>query len=275
MLDFAHMQKDSIALGGFRVILSTKADGNMSALYGDGDEVSARRDAFCRAHGVNPSDIVFIEPRHTGSLALVSREEGGATGGAVAFEYDPFMKASAIDADFSDYIDAVDGLLTVDPTIAVALLSGDCVPLVLADEETGLHGILHVGLLGLLNDITGTLGDALTAMLVPIWRVKFYMGPHISAMQYDLSKSGMWERVGKQALEKCPWIADFIDHRTGGAFLDLAAALDSRLALIDVKPESIVRDSRGTAEIGSEFLSHFKSKRENVPNGRFMTLVGR
>jgi len=262
-------------MSDFRIILSTKADGNLSFLHGDRAEVESNRAAFYAAHGINARDIAFIEPRHTGSVAVVGRKGKAKVEGETISVLEPFLKAPAIDADFPDYLTAFDGLVTFDPTASVALLSADCVPLVVIDEVTGLHGILHVGLLGLLNDITGAFAEILRSHSIPADRIKFYFGPHISASDYDLSKSGMWKRVGTQALERCPWLDQFISRRDGGQFLDLAGALKFRLVHIGALSGNMTFDSRSTAEEGSEFFSHYLAKRNGVPNGRFMTVVGK
>jgi copper oxidase (laccase) domain-containing protein len=251
-------------IAGFRVILSVRADGNMSSAHGEAGEAEARRGAFCGSHGIDHSKVAFIEACHTGSVALVGR-----------LTTVPFLRAPIIDADFPAYLTAFDGLLSLDQDIPIALLSGDCVPLVVADEVTGLHGILHVGLLGLLNDITGTCAQVLGSLSIPADRVNFHLGPHISADSYDLSKSGMWKRVGEQALERCPWVGEFISHRDGGDFLDLARALESRLAHIGALPSRISVDGRDTAGQSGAFFSHFRAVQEGIQNGRFMTLVGR
>jgi polyphenol oxidase len=233
----------------------------MSGNFGDPAEVVARRSVFCSARGIDPARIAFIEACHTGSIALIKK--GG--------ERLPFMKAPAISADFPSYLTAVDGLLSLDPEVPVALLSADCVPLIVVDEVTGLHGILHVGLLGLLNDIVGTCAEALASLSIPVSRVSFHLGPHIGAASYDLSKSGMWERVGTEAREKCPWIGEFINP---AGFLDLGKAVEARLLAIGAVAEHVSRDGHDTAGAGDKFFSHYKAQRKLVENGRFMTLVG-
>lgn len=233
----------------------------MSGNFGDPAEVLARRSAFCSARGIDHARIAFIEACHTGSVALIKK--GG--------ERQAFMKPPAISADFPSYLTAIDGLLSLDPKVPVALLSADCVPLVVVDEVTGLHGILHIGLLGLLNDIVGTAAVALDSLSIPVARVRFHLGPHIGAASYDLSKSGMWERVGAEALEKCPWIGEFI-MSTG--FLDLGKAVEARLFAIGALAERISNDRHDTADASDEFFSHYKAQRKLAENGRFMTLIG-
>jgi copper oxidase (laccase) domain-containing protein len=82
----------------------------------------------------------------------------------------------------------------------------------------------------------------------------------------------MWERVGTEAREKCPWIGEFI---TPEGFLDLGKAVEVRLLAIGAVAEHISHDGRDTADVGDEFFSHFKARNKLVPNGRFMTLIGR
>jgi polyphenol oxidase len=233
----------------------------MSGNFGDPAEVLTRRSAFCSDHGIDHARIAFIEACHTGSVALIKKGR----------ERQAFMKPPSISADFPSYLTAIDGLLSLDPDVPVALLSADCVPLVVVDEVMGLHGILHVGLLGLLNDIVGTAAVVLASLSVPVARVRFHLGTHIGAASYDLSKSGMWERVGTEAQEKCPWIGEFI---TSEGFLDLGRAVESRLIAIGAVAEHISHDGRDTAGAGDEFFSHYKAQRKLAENGRFMTLIG-
>lgn len=261
-----------VIIGTHRVLASTTSDGNLSFVWGEKSEVQANRDRFFASQGIKESDTVFIDARHTGSIACVSRAGEGRVGES-SLVFDPFIKAPAIDADFSEYLTAYDGLLTFDKRLHIALLSADCVPLVVVDEETGLHGILHIGLLGLLNDITGTLADVLARYSVPASRLNLYFGPHISATDYDLMKSGMWDRVGVQALEKCPWLETYIKREGNQAFLDLASAVAYRLEIIGCSRERMLIDERTTAAPASEFFSHYLAKRNGVENGRFVTII--
>ena len=233
----------------------------MSGNFGDPVLAEANRASFCARYGIDHAKVACIEPCHTGSVAVIKK--GG--------ERQAFMKAPAISADFPSYLTAVDGLLSLDPDVPVALLSADCVPLIVVDEVTGLHGILHVGLLGLLNDIVGTCAEVLGSLSIPLDRVRFHLGPHIGAESYDLAKSGMWQRVGAEALKTCPWIREFI---TPEGFLDLGRAVESRLFAIGAVAEHIRHDGRDTASAGDELFSHYKAQRKLAENGRFMTLVG-
>ena len=239
----------------------------MSVSYGEQNDVLLRREQFWSDHQIDPRNVVFIEPCHTGSIAMVSRTAGG-------FALQKTLRKPTIDCTFAGYNTGIDGLLTFDADTYIAVLTGDCVPLAFVDDATGLHGILHVGLLGLLNGITLTLSEVLETHSIPIDRLRFHLGPAISRDNYDLTCSGLWPCIETQVSERCGWMEAYTMKCNGSLMMDLPSALVSQLRCVGARGDAISRSAGCTAAPTSDFFSNYLAKQVGVPNGRFITVIG-
>jgi len=115
-------------------------------------------------------------------------------------------------------VPGVDGLITIEPGVVLAIYVADCGPIWLADRKTGTVGLLHSGR-------KGTDGNIFETALAEMGRnfgtkpedVVAVLGPCIRVPDYDVDFAG---KIGEQA-----------DHAGIGNFLDsglnTASDLDS------------------------------------------------
>ncbi len=148
----------------------------------------------------------------------------------------------------------------------LALLTADCLPVVLATEDARCVGIAHAGWRGL---AAGVLESLLSAMPVRGVPVVAWLGPTISAAAYEVGPEvkATFENVLGEASSDCftrslqadgHWMAD----------LALLARLRLRRAGISV----ILGGDRCTYGEPEHFFSH---RREGPATGRMATIVWR
>ncbi|NUU17414.1 peptidoglycan editing factor PgeF [Cellulomonas humilata] len=79
-----------------------------------------------------------------------------------------------------------DALVSVDPSVAVAVLVADCVPVLLADPSAGVVAAVHAGRRGL---VAGIVEAAIAAMLTQgatADRIRAAVGPSIAGESYEV-----------------------------------------------------------------------------------------
>ena len=102
---------------------------NLSLTVGDDpDRVLENRRRLAAALGARPGDFVFARQAHGAGVRIV----GAADRGSGAFTVD-------------DAIPDTDALVTTSPGVVLAILTADCVPIVLHDPVAGVLACVHAG----------------------------------------------------------------------------------------------------------------------------------
>ena len=84
---------------------------------------------------------------------------------------------------------AADAIVTAEPGIAIAVLTADCQPVLLADPDAGVIGAAHAGWKGALD---GVLENTVAAMRAAgAARIRAVIGPCISQRAYEVSEAFM------------------------------------------------------------------------------------
>lgn len=82
-----------------------------------------------------------------------------------------------------------DGIVTARRGVALAVLTADCQPILLADPETGVIGACHAGWRGALDGIIEATVDAMRALGAS--RIRAVIGPTISQRAYEVGPDFM------------------------------------------------------------------------------------
>jgi len=187
---------------------------------------------------------------------------------------------------------AGDGLITNVPGILLAVLTADCLPVILVDPKHRAVGVFHAGWRGTVKRIVekgvgemrrwfGAEPGGLRAALGPEIRGCCYeVGPEVrEAFDSQFSYSDELFRETKERdpiHEKYPLL--FLTARAPGhselpqkIFLDLAEANRRQLIAAGVPPENISDLSLCTSCRNDLFFSH---RREKTMTGRMMAVVG-
>lgn len=222
------------------------AAANLSLLVGDTAQTPQARNAALALVGAGVDDAVFMQQVHGGSVARVTATDRGR-GARTA--------ASAVPG--------VDGLVTVDTGVALAVLAADCVPLVLVDPGAGVAAV-HAGRGGVVAGVVGAAVQEL-APQDPA-RIVALVGPAIGGCCYEV-EAAMAAEVAAQvpaAAATTTW---------GTPSLDLPAAVLAQLHASGVG--RVQRVGGCTRCSGDTWFSHRATTAGDRPAGRQAGLVMR
>ena len=80
----------------------------------------------------------------------------------------------------------VDAMATATPGLALAILTADCVPVLMADREAGVIGAAHAGWRGALNGILEAAVEAMLGLGARASETRAVIGPAIGAASYEV-----------------------------------------------------------------------------------------
>ena len=80
----------------------------------------------------------------------------------------------------------VDAMATATPGLALAILTADCVPVLLADREAGVIGAAHAGWRGALNGVVEAAVEAMLGLGARAKDIRAVIGPAIGPTSYEV-----------------------------------------------------------------------------------------
>jgi len=155
-----------------------------------------------------------------------------------------------------------DASVTTTPGTVLAILSADCLPVVLAASDGSEIAVAHAGWRGLAD---GVLEATVATMSTPSADVLAWLGPCAGAQAYEIGRDvfdAFVSRDGRAA-------ACFVATRDGHWKVDLYALARQRLADAGIAMEHIHGGGLCTISDRSRFFSHRRDQR----TGRIATLV--
>ncbi len=190
-----------------RALITTRAGGvssgkfaslNLSTRVGDDAQCVARNRAILRA--CLPAEPAWMKQVH---------------GTAV------------IDATRATPDTEADAAVTRDPGAVCAVMTADCLPLLLSDRAGKRVGIAHAGWRGLAG---GVIENVVQAMQVPPQDLIAYIGPGIGARRYEVGEDVHQAFVGRNPAAA----TSFAPRQNGTYFVDLYELARQRLAAAGV-----------------------------------------
>ncbi|SDJ03390.1 peptidoglycan editing factor PgeF [Salimicrobium halophilum] len=168
--------------------------------------------------------------------------------------------------DLHTAVGGADGLITSDENTLLAGFYADCVPLYFMDESTGWIGIAHAGWKGTVNNMAGSMIEALKKQGANTETLTMVIGPAISEDVYKVD-----DRVASQIAER--FRENVLQHiDTNGWLLDLKQ-LNRRLAIeAGMKGDNIVVSPSCTYKEEELFFSH---RRDEGQTGRMLGFIVR
>lgn len=149
----------------------TREGGVSSGLYaslnggqGSGDSADAvaeNRRRIAAHFGLGPEALVSVHQTHSDNALEVTEPWPGARPKA-------------------------DGMVTGRPGLALAVLTADCAPVLMADTEAGVIGACHAGWRGALEGIVGATVAAMVRLGARRERIAAAVGPCISQASYEV-----------------------------------------------------------------------------------------
>jgi YfiH family protein len=168
-------------------------------------------------------------------------------------------RVEVVDGPRSSPIENTDALLTSTPRLALAVVSADCVPVLLADARAGVVAAVHAGRVGARDGVVARAVEAMLAAGARASDISALLGPAVSGRNYEVP-AGMADEV-EAALP-----GSRTTTSTGTPGLDLRAGIACQLKALGVFAIDV--DPRCTVDDVSLF-----SHRRDAPTGRLASVV--
>lgn len=227
-----------------RRVVTTRAGGvsrgdyasfNLGDHVGDDPQaVAANRERLARTIGVEPESLIWMEQIHSRTVTVV-------------------------DSPRAEPVPATDALVTTVPGLALAVLSADCVPVLIADAQAGVVAGVHAGRVGARVGIVPATLRAMVELGADPARMTALLGPAASGRHYEVPL-----QMQRDVEAHLPGSACRTAKNTPG--LDLRAGIcrqlhEAGVVEIDIDPRCTVSDR--------DLFSH----RRGAPTGRLASVI--
>ncbi|MBB2992569.1 hypothetical protein FHR72_004070 [Mycolicibacterium iranicum] len=195
--------------------------------------VAANRRRLADAIGLGEGGVAWMNQVHSSTVAVV--DHGGGS------------------------VDDTDGLVTTRPRLALAVVTADCVPVLMADARAGVVAAVHAGRVGAAGGIVARALETMTDHGADVADVSVLLGPAVSGANYEVP-----EAMAAEVEQALPGSRTRTGRGTPG--LDLRAGIAAQLRSLGVR--SIDVDPRCTVADRNLF-----SHRRDNPTGRLASLI--
>lgn len=196
--------------------------------------VTANRDRLASAIGLPATRVIWMNQVHGTHVEFVDAPRTGA-------------------------FEATDALVTATPRLALAVVTADCVPVLMADARAGVVGAAHAGRVGAADGVVLRTLEAMLAAGAAVEDVSVLLGPAVSGPNYEVPAP-----MADEVEARLPGSRTTTAQGTPG--LDLRAGIarqlrDAGVIAVDVDQRCTVADP--------DLFSH----RRGAPTGRIASLV--
>lgn len=162
-----------------------------------------------------------------------------------------------------------DAMVTDRPGILLGILTADCVPVLLADEEAGVVGAAHAGWRGAIAGVTDSTIELMERHGALRDRIAAAIGPAIAQASYEVDQE-LRTRFVEDDESNARF---FIDGLRGKPHFDVPAYVAHRLLLAGVGTiERLALDTYANAD---RFFSYRRATHREEPDyGRQISLIG-
>jgi hypothetical protein len=164
-----------------------------------------------------------------------------------------------VDGPMNGAVDKTDALVTSTPRLALAVVTADCVPVLLADARAGVVAAVHAGRVGAQKGVVARSVEAMTSAGAHVEDISVLLGPAVSGRNYEVPAD-----MANEVEAALPGSRTTTSRGTPG--LDLRAGIARQLT--DLGITAIDLDPRCTVEDRNLF-----SHRRDAPTGRLASLV--
>ncbi|SPM32138.1 Copper oxidase (laccase) domain, partial [Mycobacterium terramassiliense] len=168
-------------------------------------------------------------------------------------------RVEAVDGPRSAAVDETDALVTGTARLALAVVTADCVPVLLADARAGVIAAVHAGRVGAQRGVVARAVEAMEARGAQAGDISALLGPAVSGRNYEVPAA-----MADEVEAALPGSRTTTAAGTPG--LDLRAGIACQLR--DLGVTAIDIDPRCTVEDPALF-----SHRRDAPTGRLASLI--
>ena len=168
-------------------------------------------------------------------------------------------RVTKVDGPRDTAVANTDGLLTTTPRLALAVVTADCVPVLMADARAGVVAAVHAGRVGAQSGVVARALEAMQAAGAHVDDVSALLGPAVTGANY-----GVPEEMAAEVEAALP--GSRTTSRRGTPALDLRAGIARQLKTLGVNAIDV--DPRCTFDDPTLF-----SHRRDAPTGRLASLI--
>ncbi|MFF4886322.1 peptidoglycan editing factor PgeF [Streptomyces nigra] len=201
---------------------------NLGGAVGDDPRaVGANRERAATSLGLDPGDVVWMNQVHGTDVAVVEGPWGDAP------------------------VPEVDAIVTTRRGLALAVLTADCVPVLLADPVAGIAAAAHAGRPGMIAGVVPAAVAAMTRLGADPARIVARTGPTVCGRCYEVPEE---MRADVAAVEP----AAYAETSWGTPAVDVAAGVHAQLTRLGV------RDRERSPVCTRESPDHFSYRRDRT-----------
>jgi YfiH family protein len=126
--------------------------------------VAANRARLAAAIGLGADRLVWMNQAHGDRVEVVDEPQRAAVGGGVG----------------------TDALVTATPRLALAVVTADCVPVLMADARAGVVAAVHAGRVGAQRGVVVRAVEAMLALGAQAADISVLLGPAVSGRNYEV-----------------------------------------------------------------------------------------
>ena len=216
--------------------------------YGSGDNPEAVQENRARAMsacGLSPAALCTAYQVHSAEALVVT---------------EPWSREDA---------PRVDAMATATPGLALAILTADCVPVLLADREAGVIGAAHAGWRGALNGILESAVQAMLGLGARARDIRAVIGPAIGAASYEVGPEFPAPFLARRAQDEDLFAPA---ERDGHFFFDIVGYVARRLSNLGLA--AVEATGGDTCAETGRFFSYRRSVHRGEPDyGRNISIV--
>ncbi|MCW4355430.1 peptidoglycan editing factor PgeF [Hoyosella sp. YIM 151337] len=168
-------------------------------------------------------------------------------------------KVAVVDGPKDEPLGQTDAVVTAKPGLVLAVLTADCVPVLLADETACVIGAAHAGRIGARNGVVKAVIGQMASMGADPGRITVLLGPAACGRCYEVPND-----MRADVERSLP--GSSATTRRGTPSVDIPAGIERQLRQLGV--HCVQRDPRCTIEETVLF-----SYRRSAPTGRFASLI--
>lgn len=248
-----HLQSPLLQGAGFSHAFFTRKGGvsagpyrslNFSVSVGDDpDRVKQNLGIAADRLGVTVERVLFLSQVHGTTCHLVNGDE-------------TFAEVSVREGD---------ALLSRSPTVACGVRTADCMPILIADDDTGAVAAVHAGWRGVERGVIRKAVERLRRVIGREGRLLAAIGPHISARAFEVS-ADVADR-----LAKCSTASDALQLSYGAKpHVNLRLIARAQLSELGISAEQI--DDVAGCTFGDTEL-FFSYRRDGKVGGRHLSAI--
>lgn len=196
--------------------------------------VAANRTRLTRSIGLGDDRVVWMNQVHSDHVVVVDEPQTQA-------------------------VDKTDALVTTTPRLALAVVTADCVPVLMADARAGVVAAVHAGRVGAQSGVVVRTVETMLGVGAHADDISVLLGPAVSGRNYEVP-----DEMAAEVEAALPGSRTTTSKGTPG--LDLRAGIARQLTTLGITAIDI--DPRCTVDDRSLF-----SHRRDAPTGRLASLV--